>query len=72
MEALQTPHLVGREEGAEATEVAEVVKVLMIIVLPGPLLLVEGRKKKDGFSSKIQIPEFGGKKGHSGNVTDAF
>ena len=30
------------------------------------------RKKKDGFSSKIQIPEFGGKKGHSGYVTDAF
>ena len=26
------------------------------------------RKKKDGFSSKIQIPEFGGKKGHSGDV----
>ena len=32
----------------------------------------ERRKKKDGFSSKIQIPEFGGKKGHSGDVTDAF
>ena len=30
------------------------------------------RKKKDGFSSKIQIPEFAGKKGHSGDVTDAF
>ena len=30
------------------------------------------RKKKDGFSSKIQIPEFSGKKGHSGEVTDAF
>ena len=30
------------------------------------------RKKKDGFSSKIQIPEFGGKKGHSGDVIDAF
>ena len=30
------------------------------------------RKKKDWFSSKIQIPEFGGKKGHSGEVTDAF
>ena len=29
------------------------------------------RKKRDGFSSKIQIPEFGGKKGHSGDVTDA-
>ena len=33
----------------------------------------EGRqKKKDGFSSKIQIPEFGGKKGHPHNVADAF
>ena len=30
------------------------------------------RRTKDGFSSKIQIPEFGGKKGHSGEVTDAF
>ena len=30
------------------------------------------QKKKDGFSSKIQIPEFGGKKGHLGDVTDAF
>ena len=30
------------------------------------------RKKKDGFSSKIQIPEFGGKKGHTHNVTGAF
>ena len=30
------------------------------------------RKKKDGFSSKIQIPEFSGKNGHSGEVTDAF
>ena len=31
-----------------------------------------GKRKKDGFSSKIQIPEFGGKKGHSGEVTNAF
>ena len=30
------------------------------------------RKKKDRFSSKIQIPEFGGKKGHLGDATDAF
>ena len=29
-------------------------------------------KKKDGFSSKIQIPEFGGKKGHTHDVTGAF
>ena len=30
------------------------------------------RKKKDGFSSKIQIPEFGGKEGHPNDVADAF
>ena len=30
------------------------------------------RKKNDGFSSKIHIPEFGGKKGHSSDVTEAF
>ena len=29
------------------------------------------QKKKDGFSSKIQIPEFGGKKGHPHDVADA-
>ena len=32
----------------------------------------EGRKKKDGFSSKIHIPEFCRKKGHSSDVTEAF
>ena len=31
-----------------------------------------GRKKKDGFSSKTHIPEFGGKKGHANDVTEAF
>ena len=30
------------------------------------------RKKKDGFSSKIHIPEFSGKKDHSSDVTEAF
>ena len=30
------------------------------------------RKKKDGFSSKIHIPEFGGRKGHSRDVTETF
>ena len=30
------------------------------------------QKKKDGFSSKIQIQEFGGKKGHPHDVADAF
>ena len=30
------------------------------------------RKKKDEFSSKIQIPEFGGKKGHTHDVAGTF
>ena len=30
------------------------------------------QKKKDGFSSKIQIPEFGDKKGHPHDVANAF
>ena len=30
------------------------------------------QKKKDGFSSKIQIPKFGGKKGHPHDMADAF
>ena len=30
------------------------------------------QKKKDGFSSKIQIPEFGGRKGHPHDVADVF
>ena len=30
------------------------------------------QKKMDGFPSKIQIPEFGGKKGHPHDVVDAF
>ena len=32
----------------------------------------ERHKKKDGFSSKIQIPKFGGKKGHPHDVANAF
>ena len=32
----------------------------------------ERHKKKNGFSSKIQVPEFGGKKGHHHDVADAF
>ena len=30
------------------------------------------QKKKDGFSSKIQIPKFGGKKGHPYDVANTF
>ena len=32
----------------------------------------ERHEKKDGFSSKIQIPKFGGKKGHTHDVAGAF
>ena len=31
-----------------------------------------GKRKKDGFSSKIQIPTFGGNKGHADDVIGAF
>ena len=34
--------------------------------------LLGRHKKKDGFLSKIQIPEFGGKKGHTHDVAGAF
>ena len=30
------------------------------------------QKKKDGFSSKIQIPKLGGKKGHPHDVANTF
>ena len=53
--------------GGEEVKVAGVVVTLME---PTPL---GGRhKKKDRFSSKIQIPKFGGKKGHPHDVADAF
>ena len=43
------------------------------VVVTSMRLTSGGRqKKKDGFSSKIQIPEFGGKKGHPHDVADAF
>ena len=42
-------------------------------LLMGSTPLGGGRhKKKDGFSSKIQIHKFGGKKGHAHDVADAF
>ena len=51
--------------------VAEEIEVTRVVVTP--TLTSRGRqKKKDGFSSKIQIPEFGGKKGHPHDVADAF
>ena len=56
-----------RGMGAEEAEVAGAV-----VTLTGPAPLGGRRKKKDGFSSKIQIPEFGGKKGHVHDVASTF
>ena len=53
--------------GAEEAEVAGVAVTLM-----GPTPLGGRRKKKDGFSSKIQIPKFRGKKSHAHNVAGTF
>ena len=53
--------------GAEEAEVAGVVVTLM-----GPTPLGEDVRKRMEFSSKIQIPKFGGKKGHAHDVAGAF
>ena len=52
---------------------AEEVEVAGVVVTPMELTPLGGRhKKKDGFSSKIQIPKFGAKKGHPHDVADTF
>ena len=52
---------------------AEEVEVAGVVVTPMELAPLGGRhKKKDGFSSKIQIPKFRGKKGHPHDVADTF
>ena len=53
--------------GVEGAEVARAVVTPMALTPLG-----EDVRKKDGFSSKIQIPEFGGKKGHTHDVAGAF
>ena len=64
------PSLMGPPEGGVGAEEAEVTGAVVTLMGPAPL---GGRwKKKDGFSSKIQIPEFGGKKGHAHDVASAF
>ena len=52
--------------------VAEEVEVTGVVVTPIRLTSGGRQKKKDGFSSKIQIPEFGAKKGHPHDVADTF
>ena len=64
------PSQMGPPEGGAGAQEAKVAGVVVTLMGPAPL---EGDvKKKDGFSSKIQIPKFGGKKGHAHDVASAF
>ena len=60
----------GPPEGGMGAEGAEVARA--VVTLMGPAPLGGRRKKKDGFSSKIQILEFGGKKSHAHDVASTF
>ena len=64
------PSQMGPPEGGMGTEEAEIAGV--VVTLTGPTPLGGRHKKKDGFSSKIQIPKFGGKKGHAHDVAGTF
>ena len=60
---LVTPHLTRKGEGAEATEVAEVVKARMVPIPPDPLLLVEGEgKRRMDFLAKSRFQSLVGKR----------
>ena len=73
MQVQWTPPLKRKGEGAGETEVAEVVKAWIALILPSPPppAEVEGKRKMD-FLAKSRSQMFGGKKGHLGDVTDAF
>ena len=72
MEVLLNSPLTKRGEGVEVVKVARVAKAIRVLMTNKSASSNGERKKKDGFSSKIHIPEFGGKKGHSSDVTEAF
>ena len=73
MEVLLNSPLTKRGEGVEVVKVAGVAGAIRVLMILNKSASSNGeRKKKDGFSSKIHIPEFGGKKGHSSDVTEAF
>ena len=59
---LADPHLTRKGEGAEATDVAEVVKARIAPIPPDPLLLVEGEgKRRMDFPVKSRFPSLVGK-----------
>ena len=60
---LMTPPLIRKGEGAEVTEVAEVVKVQMVLIPPDPLLQVEGEgRKRMDFLAKSKSQSLVGKR----------
>ena len=73
MEVLPNSPLTKRGKGVEVVKAVGVTRAMGILVTPTDLLLPmeEGKRKMD-FLSKIHIPEFSGKKGHSSDVTEAF
>ena len=69
---METPLITRLVERSVGVEVVEAAKLAGATRVPVTLTSLPHPKKKDGFSSKIQIPAFGGKKGHSDDVTGAF
>ena len=62
MYALWTPH-VRKGEGAEATEVAEMVKARMVLIPPDLLLLVEGEgRRRMDFLAKSKFESLVGRR----------
>ena len=72
MEVLLNSSRTKRGEGVGVVKAAGVARVIGVLVTNRSASSNGGRKKKDGFSSKIHIPKFGGKKGHTSDVTEAF
>ena len=73
MEVLLNSPLTKRGKGVEVVRVVGVAGKIRVPMTLANFASSHGeRKKKDRFSSKIHIPEFGGKKGHSSDVTEAF
>ena len=63
MQVQPTPPLARKEEGAGGTEVTEVERAQIALILPSPPppVEVDGKRRMD-FLAKSKIPEFGGKK----------
>ena len=73
MEVLLNSPLAKRGKGVEVVKAARMAGAIGVpVTLTGLLPPMEEERRKMDFSSKIHIPEFSGKKGHSSDVTEAF